>query len=138
VPTNSPRANGTPNGAHSLLYVTAFCGGRVAASKPEALGMAKPTKRDLSNVHVHTIPKAEGLEAATRTRAGRIHHRMPAAPLPGWCDSFLLQGRAGSGINTPQRHYAFRIMTHRCLEHVEIHISSSRSREQRRMLVVCP
>ncbi len=41
--------------------VTAFCGGRVAASKPEALGMAQPAKRDLSNIRVQTIPKARGL-----------------------------------------------------------------------------
>jgi hypothetical protein len=51
---------------------------------------------------------------------------------------FLLQGRPEWGINTPQRHYAFRIMTHLCLEHVEIHISSNRSRGESRMLVVCP
>jgi hypothetical protein len=31
--------------------------------------MAKPAKRDLSDIRVQTIPKAKGLEAATR--AGR-------------------------------------------------------------------
>ncbi len=69
---------------------------RVAASSAawgwsyEAQGRACPRQP--------TIPKACGLEAATPTKAGRIRHRMPAAPSGFGTGSFWLTTR-GSALS---------------------------------------